>query len=310
MDKGTPIACVGGAHFDRKARLAGPYRPGTSNPVTVSATQGGVARNVAEALARLGHQVSLFTALGADTDGDTLLAALGALSIDVECVYRAGAPTGSYTAIIEPDGNLVRGLADMEIYDALDPDWANAVAEELSRHPIWIVDANLPQATLQRLLAARGSAWVFANAVSAAKAERLRPVLAQLDAIFADRAEAEVLCGFAVESPEDGLRAARKIRAAGPQTVVISLGAEGVAVARANEERVYAEPSVLVADVTGAGDALLAGYVHGMLVAGADKAVRFGLAAAGMALASDHAVPPGLTPARLAHAANLTRAAE
>lgn len=310
MDKRTPIACVGGAHFDRKARLADPYRPGTSNPVTVSATHGGVARNVAEALARLGHQLSLFTVIGADTEGDTLLSALLALSINVENVRRAGTPTGSYTAIIEPDGNLVMGLADMEIYDALDPDWADAVAADLSRHPIWVVDANLPQATLQRLLAARGSARVFANAVSAAKAERLRPVLARLDAIFADRAEAEALCGFAVETPEDGLRAARKIRALGPRAVLVSLGPAGVAVARASEEQVYAAPSVPVADVTGAGDALLAGYVHGTLIAGADKAVRFGLAAARMTLASDHTVPPGLTPARLAHAANLALAAE
>ena len=310
MDMGTPIACVGGAHFDRKARLAGPCRPGTSNPVTVSVTPGGVARNVAEALARLGHPVSLFTTIGADTEGDSLLAALSALSVNVENVHRAGAPTGSYTAIIEPDENLVMGLADMEIYDALDPDWADAVAANLARHAIWVVDANLPQATLQRVLAARGSARVFANPVSAAKAERLRPVLAQLDAIFADRAEAEVLCGIAVETQEEGLRAARKIRALGPQTVVLSLGAEGVAVARASEETVYAAPSVPVADVTGAGDALLAGYVHGNLVAGADKAVRFGLAAAAMALASDHAVPPELTPARLAHAASLALAAE
>lgn len=301
---------MGGAHFDRKARLAGPYRPGTSNPVTTSATPGGVARNVAEALARLGHKMSLFSAVGTDGDGDALLAGLSALSINVENVRRGDTPTGSYTAVIAPDGNLVLGLADMEIYDALGLDWAAAIANDLAAHAIWVVDANLPRETLAHLLAAKGSARVFANPVSAAKADRLRPVLGHLEALFLDRAEAEVLCDFAIETPEDGLRAARAIRAAGPQTVVLSLGAAGVAVARPGEESIYPAPSVSVAEVTGAGDALLAGYLHSMLAAGADAALRFGLAAAGLAVASSFAVPPELTAARLAHAAGLARAAE
>ncbi len=302
------IACIGGAHLDRKARLAGTVRLGSSNPVTVSGAAGGVARNVAEAVARLGHAVSLFSAVGRDDEGEALLAALAGLGVGVAHVRRAQAPTGSYTAVLDRDGALVLGLADMTIYDALDPAWADATAADLSRHPIWVVDANLPGPTIERLLRHKGRARVFADPVSAAKAKRLLPVLGQLDGVFPDRAEAAALSGLAVETAEQALTAARAIRARGPDTVLVSFGAEGLAVARPGEEAVLPAPPARVVDVTGAGDALIAGYLHGLLTANAG--VRYGLAAAGLALACEEAVPPDLTPARLARAAGLAPAAE
>ena len=60
------IACLGGAHVDRHGVLQGPLVLGTSNPGRVSSDFGGVARNVAENLARLGRRVSMLSRVGAD----------------------------------------------------------------------------------------------------------------------------------------------------------------------------------------------------------------------------------------------------
>ena len=49
-----PWAVVVGARWDIKARSSAPVRLGTSNPGTVSQTLGGVGRNIAEGIARLG----------------------------------------------------------------------------------------------------------------------------------------------------------------------------------------------------------------------------------------------------------------
>src|SRR5689334_4028315 len=68
-----PIVCVGAANLDRKLRSCAALALHTSNPASQSESFGGVARNIAENLARLGSTVALLTAIGADSAGAALL---------------------------------------------------------------------------------------------------------------------------------------------------------------------------------------------------------------------------------------------
>lgn len=73
--RGEPWAVVvGGAAWDIKASSLAAARLHTSNPGTVSRTPGGVGRNIAEVIARLGGRVHLVAAVGADAAGRDLLA--------------------------------------------------------------------------------------------------------------------------------------------------------------------------------------------------------------------------------------------
>ncbi|HEY9539737.1 MAG TPA: PfkB family carbohydrate kinase, partial [Kiloniellaceae bacterium] len=60
------IAAVGACHLDRKAQAAAPFVVGASNPAALQNCPGGVARNVAENLARLGNAAALVSRLGRD----------------------------------------------------------------------------------------------------------------------------------------------------------------------------------------------------------------------------------------------------
>ena len=55
----NPIICIGGANVDRKLYAKHEIANGTSNPVKSSRTVGGVARNIAENLGRLGEKVDI-----------------------------------------------------------------------------------------------------------------------------------------------------------------------------------------------------------------------------------------------------------
>lgn len=55
---------------------------GTSTPGVVMQKEGGVGRNVAEGLARLGVATSLLTAVGDDPAGTALLTSLKALAVE------------------------------------------------------------------------------------------------------------------------------------------------------------------------------------------------------------------------------------
>jgi len=54
--------------------------------------------------------------------------------------------------LVEPGGELVLGLADMDIYDEIDAALLQEALPVLRRHPHWFLDCNLPAASLDWLL--------------------------------------------------------------------------------------------------------------------------------------------------------------
>lgn len=274
--------------MDRRAVASGPLRPGTSNPVVSALKPGGVSRNVAEALARLGCDVALFSIVGDDDAGRRLLRGLADAGVDVAGVIRSERqPTGAYTAVLGPSGRLEFGLADMEIFEEADGTWAEGLVPALSARGIWFVDANLSADALSALLASKPiGTLVLADPVSVAKSERLRPVLSGIDVLFPDRLEAGALSKLsAVINEEQVARAAERILESGVGAVVVTLGSEGVFVADGARSEVVPAiaPGGPLSDVTGAGDALVAGYIFGLSRQWGDP-LRLGLAAASLAL--------------------------
>ena len=287
------VVCVGAAHLDRIARCQGEFVRGSSNPVSIREPAGGVARNVAANLVRLGREVALVSALGADAEGETLMAALAREGIDLTAVLRSAAhTTASYTAILDRDGELIAGLSEGAIYEALDPALVAELGDRFAAWPVWLVDANLRAASLSAL-AAPGR--LFACAVSPAKAVRLGPCLERIEGLFANQAEAVALSGRAVGSAEDALAAGHALRAAGLGTAFVTLGAEGVAVAAQGMSAVWPALPSAVRDVNGAGDAFAAGVIDGLIGGVAlEEAVGRGLAMASLAAECDGPVAPTL----------------
>jgi pseudouridine kinase len=289
-------------HVDIKARFLGEARPGTSNPARVYRTPGGVAGNVARNLGRLGLPVSLFSVVGNDAEGRLLLGELHAAAVATSGVLRsAGPPTGSYLAILDRDGRLITAAADMEVYEALDPEWAGRVGRALSGFDAWVLDANLPAATLSRLMAFADRCLVLADPVSVAKAERLAGVLSRLDVVFPDRAEALVLAGPGSGADTSVAAAAAAIRRRGAGAVIVSLGSRGAYLDDPSGVRqLPPHPVRTVVDVTGAGDAQIAGYVYGLSRAEGDHhPLEWGLAAASLTVETIDSVRADLTAAML-----------
>lgn len=296
------IACIGGLVWDETMRPLGSMIQGTSNPVTSSGSCGGVAHNVAVGLAGLGVQVSLFSIVGRDRQGDEIVDRLHATSIDGSGVTRSDhGSTARYIAVLDPHGELVYGLADMQIFLEMGEDWCDACEETLAGHPIWVVDSNLPATALRRLLLDnRGRAVILLDPVSVAKSARLTGLLGGVDVLFPDRQEVAALSGLPTDSIDQAGLAAMHLLELGTKRVVVSLGEEGVCVVgeRGAEHRPAIEVQA-VGDVTGAGDALLAGYVYGLLKQSETDPIDYGLAAASLIVESSGASDGTLTPERL-----------
>ena len=79
---------IGGANVDNKSQTLARPVSGTSNPGRSRSSLGGVGRNVAENLARLGVSTALITAIGEDANGDRLLHDTEAAGVDLRHSVR------------------------------------------------------------------------------------------------------------------------------------------------------------------------------------------------------------------------------
>lgn len=294
---GVKVVCFGGATMDRQLRALVPLRADDSTPVVTRCTPGGVARNVAEALARLGCRSALVSIVGEDADGRAVIEGLELLGIDTSAMQRsAELATACYTAILEPSGALALGTIDAAIFAGLS---AERLAElDLPAAEAWFVDANLETPSILALLGRPDRPGVVAaDAVSATKVVRLRPVLDRLGLLFLNTLEAGALLGRAGAEPAD---LASALLATGVVRVVLNLGDRGAMVASGDELcHVPAVPARPL-DVTGAGDtaaaATLAALLGGRSLL---AAVLLGRAAAAMAIEHDRPVPENLSWAAL-----------
>lgn len=296
------MVCFGGAAIDHSYRASVLLRRDTSNPARGRTGFGGVARNVAETLARLGIRSALVSAVGDDPAGRALVAQLASIGVDVSgTAVITGSATASYVAALDVDGSLALGLSDMAVLAALTPAAIAAARPLLGRSPWVFADCNLDAAALAAVAdeTARAGGLLAVDAVSVAKATHVRDALDRLALLFLNADEARALVPDAPASATPHELAASLV-ARGVGTVVLTRGGAGTIVRQ--PRRMIAVPAVTAEriDATGAGDALIAATLA-RLVDGDDvvQAVRIGTLAAALAVEVIGAVRPDLDPGLL-----------
>jgi pseudouridine kinase len=293
MPEAPSIVCIGGAAVDRKYRAFETVRAGTSNPVRGETGFGGVARNVAENLVRLGKAAALVSLVGNDEAGRALKDHLDRASVDTAGLAAIkGEHTAEYAAVLDPDGSLAVAFADMAIFEAMTPDWLEPLTPRLKKVDWLFVDCNLPAETLRAVIkfARRSECRLAVDAVSVAKSARLPKDLTGIDLLFVNCDEAAALLGGDDHAPEN---AVRRLLERGPVHVVLMRGADGCLAGGPDGLQSVPAPAAEILDVTGAGDAMVAGTLSALVGGGmiAD-ALEAGSRAAAATLSSRQSVIP------------------
>ncbi|HWD14498.1 MAG TPA: carbohydrate kinase [Pseudochrobactrum sp.] len=294
------IVCLGGAVFDRKYHAHAPLISETSNPVSGYRSHGGVARNVTENLVRLGVNTGFVSILGDDETGRAILDHLRVLGVDVSrAIVTTQAPTAEYAAILGPDNELALGIADMGIFDLFKPEMLETIWPHLASADWVFADCNLPQATLELLLAKKtGSRFRLAvDTVSAPKALRLPQDLSGVDLLFLNLDEAHSLLRHPAGTPRlTAEQAIGALRERGVAKIVMTMGAAGVHIGDETGIRHIASVPAQPVDITGAGDALISGTLYCLLNRQElPDAVRTGTLLATLTTESDASVHPDLS---------------
>ena len=289
---------VGGSNMDLKARSHAPATSHTSNPGHGSMAPGGVARNIAENLARLGDRVHLVSVVGRDALGETLLSQTVAAGVRIEHVARTDRPTGTYTAVLDADGELIVAIADMEATAELGPELLQRARDVIATAGVLVLDGNLSRETLEHALDLSGGVRTIFEPVSVPKALGLRDALDhRIFAVTPNRDELAALTDLPTDTDREVHHAIAALLDRGVELVWVRLGDRGSLLATADETLHVPALPAGVEDVTGAGDAMLAAFCHVLLAGGTPQhAAHFGHAAAALTIASPHTVRPDLTP--------------
>lgn len=254
---------------------------------------GGKGANQAVAAARLGADVHMLAAVGADAFGDELARGLAEAGVDTVGVRHLADSTTGVAVILRTLGEnrIVLHIGANHALPAAD------VASDLRRigekNDVLVTQGECdPTATESALRVAHelGLYTIFNPAPA-------RPVPDDLwscvDLVCLNETECQIMCGVLPKDDATCHTAARRLRELGAGAVVITLGASGAFGLGADGTplRVPAAPATVV-DTTGAGDtfigALAAGRVRGLSLA---ESMSWGALAAALAVSRLGAQP-------------------
>ena len=291
--------------MDMVGRLKSELRPHTSNPAQIRYAFGGAARNVAENLLHLGTPVTLLTVVGNDEQGDNLIQSMGDAGANVAAVLRTSQfPTGTYLAVVDADGTLEYGLDDMRGLSELSPQYIHSHEDLFTQSSLIFIDANLSKETLRTVVAVarRCKLPICADPISETLAPKLNPYMAKLRLVVPNMGEASVLCDrkSGIYSRREAIDAAKCMVSQGVEIAIVTMAESGVCYATSEISGFVPPVRTNIIDPTGAGDALTAAVLFGLLnQMPIDDAVRLGVAAASLTLKYRGAVVPDLSLEKL-----------
>lgn len=238
---------------------------------TVSGTSltrqlGGKGANQAVGAARAGAHCILLAAVGQDDDGARMLAALVDHGVDTGQVRTTSSPTGCALVATSPQDNQIIHIAGANA----DVDVTLLTEVDLGPDDICLAQMETPlpaTAALFRQARATGARTILNAAPASAAA---RPLLPLCDLLIVNESELALLTGAeGVPMLDDAglLSGKAMLGLEHDQTLLVTLGADGLAmVAGSDVLRIAGRPAALV-DTTGAGDCFC-GYLAAGLARG------------------------------------------
>ncbi|XP_052644856.1 LOW QUALITY PROTEIN: uncharacterized protein LOC128142667 [Harpia harpyja] len=326
---------IGGINVDFIAKAQNPVilGGGQTNAGRVRRTFGGVGRNLADCLSRLGRTPLFLSAVGKDEHSESILHYCH--HMDMSAVLQLeGKSTATYCAVITSAGELSVGLGDMNIHQQITEQYVSQFKQNLCQAPLVCIDGNVPLSTIQYVcqLAREHQLAVCYEPTDENKASKpflsdswkaltyISPNLQELRAI--NRTLGNPLPAELPSRLEDVVQTAMALARpllAHLRCVVVTLGAHGVLLCGnslggsislrpgAHEQTAAASlcathyPAIHISreeivNVSGAGDSLMAGILAGMLAKhDTDTCVRMGLLAASLSLRSYEPISPEIS---------------
>ena len=286
------IMVIGGTNVDIQGFSRSELRAHDSNPGYVGVSFGGVGKNIAENIARLDINTKFITVFGNDLYGEKIKDHLNKLDIDVsDSLILENEETSIYLSILDSNGEMNVAISSMEIFKKLKPEYLKARNKKIEGAEIIIVDTNLEKDTINYIMGYNAKTKIMLDTVSTKKSEKVKDIIGKFHTIKPNKIEAELLSGIKINSDSDLDRAGKFFLEAGIKNIFITLGSDGVYYINDKKKGIIKNPKVTPVNVTGGGDAFVAGIAHAEFMGkDIDEAAKFGIGASILTILDENTI--------------------
>lgn len=261
IDNEKYVVVIGGANIDIGGTPEKTLIPADSNPGSIMITYGGVGRNIAENLCRLGVNVKMITAVGGDVLGEEMISYCEKIGIDTSAVLRVPDESSSMYLYINSDkGDMEMAIDQMDIVKKITPAYIDTLKDMINGAECVVMDANIVTETFLHIRKIC-KVPIYVDPVSTVLASRIIPGIDGIDTLKPNRLEAEYMTGMTIQTEADYRAAANELLRMGVRRIFMSMGPEGMLVADKNNMYIVGSYPGDVVCTTGAGDSATAAIV-------------------------------------------------
>lgn len=151
----SQVSVIGGINLDLSFKLTDESTlsiHGVTQPVKFTQVLGGVGRNMAEALKKMGIKNSLISSVGNDLIGRFVFEELKRVGIEtdrIKTIEDNKVSTGSYCAVFGMDGDLKLALGSMKAHDSIDPLFIQNNLDAIKNSELCVIDADIPNDSIK-----------------------------------------------------------------------------------------------------------------------------------------------------------------
>ena len=288
------IALIGAANIDIQGFSSNPIIARDSNPGKIEFCPGGVSRNIAENLSRLGVKTELISAIGDDPNGSLILESCKKCGVGSNYTLIVPNTVSSvYLAIMDNTRDMALALSDMTISENITIQFLQNLHNILNKAAAIIFDTCLKTGVMDYILNTFSDKPIYVDPVSVGKAKALKSLIGKIHTLKMNKLEAEFLSDTYIKDKSDLIKTSKWFLDTGVKRVFITLGSEGVFYQDIKTYGIFKSVKAEIKNATGAGDAFMAGLVYGTLNGyNMEKLVRFASGLSLAALAGEETVNP------------------
>lgn len=261
------VCVIGGCNIDFIAKSFDKINMKDSNPGTLEYSFGGVAKNIAENLKRMGIENKFISVFGDDAYSREIKEYLTKVGIDFSnSKFLTNRGMSNYISILDENNDLFTAISAMEVLEEINIEFISKHIDLIKSFKFIVMDTNLSEDVLEYICKNCPNSKIIVDCVSRKKSLKIKNLLNYIYLIKPNIYEAEELTEVAYNDERDLKNIVDVFLKKGVQKVFISMGEKGILYADKNDSGIVKiNETAKVENTSGCGDASMSGIIFGVV---------------------------------------------
>ena len=261
------VCVIGGCNIDFIAKSFEKINMKDSNPGTLEYSFGGVGKNIAENLLKMGIENKFISVFGDDVYSREIKDYLKKIGLDFSnSKFLTNRGMSNYISILDENNDLFTAISSMEVLDEINIEFISKLIDLIKSYKYIVMDTNLREDVLEYICKNCPNSKIIVDCVSRKKALKIKKLLKYIYLLKPNIYEAEELTDIPYENESDLEKIVNVFLEKGVQKVFISMGEKGILYADKNENGIVRiKDKLKIENTSGCGDAAMSGIIYGVV---------------------------------------------